>query len=110
VSGIDLGPGSEYVEVADVDSVAEGAGRSVEVRGRRFALFRSEGRFHLVDDLCPHRGASLGAGWFERGEVFCPLHGWAFNVATGACSTRPDRPVRSYRTMIHQGQVWAAIN
>lgn len=97
-------------DIADESSLAEGKGRSVEVKGRRLALFRVGGVFRVIDDLCPHRGAPLGAGWVEGGEVFCPMHGWAFDVATGACSTRPDKPVRAYPAKVEDGKVWVALD
>ena len=102
-------PTPSWVDVADAASLAENKGRSIEVRGRRFALFKVGGEFRAIDDACPHRGAPLGAGWVENGEVFCPLHGWAFNVSTGACSTRSDRPVRSYPVKVEDGRVWLGL-
>ncbi len=100
---------AQYWDAAEVTSLREGQGRTVEVNGRRLALFRIEGAFHAIDDACPHRGGSLGAGWVEGRQVFCPLHGWAFDPASGACSTRPDRPVRTYATKVEDGRVWIAL-
>lgn len=102
-------PAPRWIDIADVASLEEGKGRSVEAMGRRYALFRVGGEFHAIDDQCPHRGAPLGAGWFENGHVHCPLHGWAFDVATGACATRPDRPVKRHATKVEDGRVWLAI-
>ncbi len=99
----------EFVDAADINSLPPGRGRTVELRGKRLALFRIQDQFHAIDDACPHRGAALGAGWCENGEVFCPLHGWAFDIVTGACKTRPDRPVKSYPTEVRDGRVWIAL-
>jgi nitrite reductase (NADH) small subunit/3-phenylpropionate/trans-cinnamate dioxygenase ferredoxin subunit len=100
---------AEYVPVAEVNSLAEGQGRSIHVRGREFALFHLEGQFYAIDNTCPHRAAPLGAGYLERGCVYCPMHGWQFDVKTGACINVPDRPVRSYRTQVANGQVMIEI-
>lgn len=99
-------PVKTFVAVADVASLAPGQGRTVEVRGRRFALWNVDGEFCALDDDCPHRGGPLGAGVLENGQVFCPLHGWAFDAKTGACANNPARPVACHRTQVREGQVW----
>jgi 3-phenylpropionate/trans-cinnamate dioxygenase ferredoxin subunit len=98
-----------FLPVAPVDSLADGACRSVEAGGRRLLLAKVEGRFYVTEDACPHRGASLGGGFLQGCEIFCPLHGWSFDVTHGTGLTRPDKPLRTYRTEVRDGQVWAAI-
>ncbi len=98
-----------FVPVADVDSLPPGRGRTIEVRNRRFALWNVDGAFHAIDDTCPHRGAPLGAGVLSEGLVHCCLHGWGFDPKTGACVSRPDKPVATYPTQVRDGQVWIAF-
>jgi len=100
---------SEFVSVADAASLAPGQGRTVQVNGVGFALWNLGGEFFCLDDTCPHRGGPLGAGTLEDGTVFCPLHGWGFDVRTGACLERPDKPVKSYPTRIVNGQVHVLV-
>ena len=100
---------SDFVSVADVNSLPPGHGRTVHVRGREFAVFNLDGQFYALDNLCPHRGGPLGAGTLEGGQVFCPLHGWAFDLKTGVCGSRPDMPVQVYPARVHEGQVQICI-
>jgi nitrite reductase (NADH) small subunit len=102
-------PEVTYVSVAEADSIPIGTGRTIHVRGREFALYNVDGSFHAIDDVCPHRGASLGSGTLEGRTVYCPLHGWAFDIVTGVCSSREDRPVRSYPTRVVAGEVQILI-
>src|SRR3989344_1375810 len=50
------------VTVARVSDVPEGTGMVVEVNGRMIALFNSKGEFFAMDNVCPHKGGSLGDG------------------------------------------------
>lgn len=95
----------EFHSVAEVSSLPPGHGRSVHVKGREFALYNMDGQFYAIDDRCPHRGAPLGAGICERGHVFCSLHGWEFDLKTGACLSNAEKPVKTYPTRVENGQV-----
>src|SRR5437867_11504 len=95
----------DFISVADAASLPPGHGRTVRAKGCELALYNLGGQFYALDDQCPHRGGPLGAGCLEGGEVFCPLHGWGFDVKSGACSNRPDRPVKTYAVRVQDGQV-----
>ena len=88
----------------------------VKVLSERLIAFRdSQGRYGLIDEFCPHRGASL---WFGRNEecgLRCPYHGWKFDVA-GQCVEVPSEPeasgfakkikVTSYPLVDRGGVLW----
>ena len=68
----------------------------VKILSERLIAFRdSDGNYGLLDEFCPHRGASL---WF--GNVFgecgirCAYHGWRFDV-NGNCLDVPSEPENS---------------
>ncbi len=49
--------------------------------GEDYVLFRdTEGRLGLLDELCPHRGASLALGRVEACGIRCLYHGWKYDV------------------------------
>src|SRR6266699_1680525 len=96
---------SEYVAVADVDQVPSVRGLSVSVGDRALALFNIGGQFYVLDGQCPHRGGSLGEGITENGRVYCPLHGWEFDVKTGACINNPEKRVACFPTRVLDGKV-----
>ncbi len=67
----------------------------VKILSERLIAFRdSDGTLGLIDEFCPHRGASL---WFGRNEecgLRCPYHGWKFDV-NGQCIEVPSEPAES---------------
>jgi nitrite reductase/ring-hydroxylating ferredoxin subunit len=102
-------PAAHWHRVAAVDSLAPGQCRTVQAAGHELALMNLDGAFFAIDNECSHKGAPLGGGHLENGCVYCPLHGWAFDVKTGGCRSNPEKPVKAYPTKIEDGEVWAAM-
>ena len=75
----------------------EAGGAPVKVRllGENFVAFRSEdGRVGIMEELCPHRRASLILARNEDCALRCLFHGWKFGLdghAIEAPSEPPDR-------------------
>ncbi|MBO0894449.1 MAG: Rieske 2Fe-2S domain-containing protein, partial [Acidimicrobiales bacterium] len=67
----------------------------VKLLGEELIGFRdTDGRVGLIQNACPHRGASL---YFARNEecgLRCVYHGWKFDV-TGQCTDMPNEPAES---------------
>jgi phthalate 4,5-dioxygenase len=66
---------SERVPEPDCPPVA------IKLLSERLVVFRdSQGRVGILDEACPHRGASLAYGLCENGTLTCVYHGWKFDV------------------------------
>ena len=95
-----------FVTVAKVGSIPEGQGASFTVGDRLVAVFNRGGVYHAIDDLCPHMGASLGAGELdEQGVVTCPWHAWRFDVCNGTWCDNPRLSIETYPTRIEGDQI-----
>jgi phthalate 4,5-dioxygenase oxygenase subunit len=88
----------------------------VRLLGEDLVAFRdTNGRVGLVQENCPHRGASLYFGRNEECGLRCPYHGWKFD-ADGACTDMPSEPptsvfkdkvrITAYPTHESGGIVW----
>jgi 5,5'-dehydrodivanillate O-demethylase len=63
--------------------------------GEDLVLFRDKkGRVGLLDDRCPHRGASVLYGRVEERGIACAYHGWLFDTE-GNCLECPAEPAES---------------
>ena len=75
----------------------------------------TSGAVGIIQNACPHRGASLFFGRNEEEGLRCVYHGWKFDVA-GACMDMPSEPAesnfkskvhaRAYPTAERHGVVW----
>lgn len=69
--------------------------RRLRLLGENLVVFRdTEGRVGVLEEQCPHRGASLYFGRVEEGGIRCVYHGWKFS-ATGQCVDMPTEPCTS---------------
>jgi len=85
--------------------------------GEKLIAFRdTNGNVGLMDQNCPHRGASLFFARNEECGLRCVYHGWKFD-AEGNCIDMPNEPAESdfktrvkataYPTQERGGIVWA---
>jgi nitrite reductase/ring-hydroxylating ferredoxin subunit len=66
-------------------------------RMSEYAVYRLDGQFYASDDLCTHAMVSLSYGDVADGQIFCPMHGGAFDIRTGKPTELPCRlPLKTY--------------
>src|SRR5690242_10630704 len=105
---------SSELPAADCDPVR------VLLLGEQLIAFRdSNGTPGLIQNNCPHRGASLFFGRNEEGGLRCVYHGWKF-ATDGTCVDMPNEPAESdlrhrvravaYSTRERNGVVWAYLD
>ena len=94
-----------FVRVASAAEVPPGSGRVVVVQGHPVALFNVDGRFFAVSNVCLHRGGPVGEGELDDTIVTCPLHGWEYDVRTGANTINPAARLRTYDVRVEGDDV-----
>src|SRR5918994_1645742 len=81
-------PGALSSELPERD----GAPMRLRLLGENLIAFRvTSGAIGVVQNSCPHRGASLFFGRNEEDGLRCVYHGWKFDVH-GACVDMPSEP------------------
>ncbi len=91
----------------------------VLILGEQLIAFRdTQGQVGLMQNNCPHRGASLFFGRNEDSGLRCVYHGWKFST-DGTCVDMPNEPAESdfksrvkavaYPTRERGGIVWAYL-
>jgi phthalate 4,5-dioxygenase len=75
--------------------------RRIMLLGEQLIAFRDTNRqVGVLQNHCPHRGASLFFGRNEESGLRCVYHGWKFSV-DGQCVDMPNEPAESdFRTKV----------
>lgn len=84
------------IKVADLNELADGSSKIVDIQGRPVAIFRIKGQYFAIANNCLHRGGPLGEGEVHNYEVTCPWHGWKYNLLDGSFSLIPTLKVKTY--------------
>jgi len=85
----------------------------VELDGHAYALYNLDGALYCTDDRCTHQEASLADGDLDtrRCAIECPLHGSAFELATGNVLSLPaTEPVATYPVRVVDGTIEVAVH
>ena len=97
---------SDFVTVAKTSDIKKGRGKAFTVNGKRIAVFNVDGEnFYALNNACPHAMGPLGRGRVRAGVVVCPVHGYAYDLRTGACQTDARLRVRPYEVVVEGDEI-----
>lgn len=94
---------------------AGAAPHRLRILGEDFVAFRDHaGSVGLMDEACPHRGASMALARNEPGGLRCVYHGWKMSTQGQLVDapTHPEsfdlRKLRTFNHPVHEGQgiIW----
>ena len=96
----------ERVKVLDLAALPDGGVELVVVDGLDVALFRRGDEIFALGNECAHKGGNLCDGRIEGDIVTCPLHGWEFDLRSGACMTIPGESVPRFAVTVEAGAIY----
>jgi len=101
---------AEFQSVCKIHDLSRETGKTVAVGSRLVAIFVVGDEPCAIDDVCPHMGASLGAGEVEGGIVTCPWHAWRFRVTDGTWADNPRIKIPSFPVRVVGDDVQVQIH
>lgn len=93
-----LAPLAEVPETGTIRRVAD---------GRAVFVNRQNGDLMVYDAHCPHQSTEMPELAIEDGHLTCPRHGWVFDLGSGVCIAKGNRPLRALACREQDGQLWA---
>lgn len=99
----------EWIRVAGVGDIPEGAGEEFVARDRIVAVYRVGETYQALDGVCPHAGGPLAKGCLNGTIVTCPWHGWQFDVTTGRHCLNANLNQPRFPVKIEDEGVWVEI-
>ena len=98
-----------FVRAAKTSDIAAGTIREIQVDGKVVAVARIGDKFHVISNVCLHRGGPLGQGVMDGNIVTCPWHGWQFDVTTGKVPQNQSIGVACYPVEVRGDEVFVDL-
>lgn len=78
-----------FIKAIQVDAIAPGGMKAVELEGREFVICNCAGNFFAIDRRCGHMNAPLEMGTLEGTILTCAMHCAQFDITTGEALSGP---------------------
>ncbi len=97
---------TDWIDVCAASALADNENVIVDVDGTEVAIFKIDGQFFAIEDVCTHDGAEIASGELDGDEIICPRHGARFCVKTGAVKCAPAyEDVDTFPVRVEEGQL-----
>lgn len=103
----ELGAPAQWHEVADMAEVQDGQVNYLSSSGRHLFVYRDKEAIKVYDSRCPHQVTDIPHLALEGNKLTCPKHNWAFDIASGECVEKGDRPLNQFQHKVENGRLMA---
>jgi nitrite reductase/ring-hydroxylating ferredoxin subunit len=102
-----LGGEGQWHDLASTRGVKPGQVRRIECDGRAVFACRDDKGWRVYDSRCPHQTTNIPHLGLEGTTLTCPKHRWVFDIRTGDCIDKGDRPLRQWESRVVEGRLQA---
>ena len=97
----------EWHDIAPLEEVPQEQAGYYEIDGRHLFTYRKGDELRVYDSRCPHQVTDIPHLSLEGRTLTCPKHEWAFDIESGECTAKGNRPLRQFEHKIENGRVLA---
>ena len=101
-----LGTGAKWHELAPLSELTERISH-LDCDGRELFVFSSGEEIRVYDSRCPHQETNIPQLALEGQVLTCPKHRWKFDMPSGECIEKGDRPLNRFESKVENGHLFA---
>lgn len=100
---------TKEVFVAEASAIPDGGRKIVQAEGLSIGVFHHKGGWYALQNSCVHRGGPVATGSLVDNTLYCPWHGFPFDVTSGQCLLDPSARLETYPVSMREGRVYLQI-
>jgi 3-phenylpropionate/trans-cinnamate dioxygenase ferredoxin component len=89
--------GRSFLPLERADNLHDGYFKAFAAGGLDLLLVQRGGVPTVLEGICPHAGHPLAAARIMGADLRCDMHGYRFDLRTGACTYFTEGPCRGLR-------------
>jgi nitrite reductase/ring-hydroxylating ferredoxin subunit/alkylhydroperoxidase/carboxymuconolactone decarboxylase family protein YurZ len=97
----------KWHDVAPLEEIKDGEISYHDADGRSLFVYRDKDQINTYDSRCPHQVTNIPHLALEGFRLTCPKHQWAFDIKTGECIDKGNRPLKRFETKVEHGRLLA---
>jgi 3-phenylpropionate/trans-cinnamate dioxygenase ferredoxin subunit len=102
---------AKWIKVIAANALANGEHVCIEIENTVIAVFKVEGEFYAIENVCSHDGGEIASGIIENNAIICPRHGARFCLKTGLHMSPPAyEAIASFAVFVQNGDVYIHDN
>jgi len=102
-----LGAEKRWHELKSVTDIPDGQVSYCGADGRSLFVYREKNDFRVYDSRCPHQVTNIPHLALEGFRLTCPKHQWSFDIKTGECVAKGNRPLKHFDAKVENGKLLA---
>lgn len=83
--------------------------KQIRIDNKKLCFIKHEQQFFVVQNTCPHAGATLSGGWCKNGHLVCPIHRWEYNLQNGRGAEGQGDYIDTYPVEIRNDGVYVGF-
>jgi nitrite reductase/ring-hydroxylating ferredoxin subunit len=101
------GEGGQWHDVMAAAELTPGTVQRVDCDGRGLFVHAVGDDLRVYDSRCPHQSTDIPELALQGHTLTCPKHAWAFDVRSGECIDKGNRPLRRWPAKLQDGRLMA---
>lgn len=99
--------GKEFLFACFNQDIHEGTGKRIVIDDNtELAIFKIQGELFCLSNFCPHNHSpKIFEGYIQNFQIFCPEHGWSFDLKTGK-NLSSAKDLLRYDVFEERGYIW----
>ncbi len=99
-------PVPTWHDVVPMTALNDGETAYFDCDGRNLFVFKKGAVLKVYDSRCPHEVTNIPHLALAGTKLTCPKHEWAFDIETGRCIDKGDRPLTEFPHKVEEERLW----